>query len=319
VGRWPAAAALTGFAWIELCFPGRGDPSQLAVLIVLFCLVQCVGMSLYGADTWVRHADPFAVWFSWVATLAPLRWHRGTLYLRPPGTGPAKVRPKPGDAAVVIVAIGTTTWDGLSGGSLLGTGIADVANDLAGGALTNTWALALVNTVGMFVAIGLVTALVFAGARGMLSGRARSAAATAKSEGRTPGGPPPVRVLVREFAPSLVPIGVAYAVGHYLSLLAFQGQAIAPLLSNPFGTLPAGDTGWLGTADWTIDYTWLTANWIWYLQVAALVTGHVMSLMLSHDRALERFPKKRAARSQRAMLVVAVIFTCNGLWLLSSV
>lgn len=318
VGRWPAALGLLAFAWVELCFPGRGDPSQLAVLVLLFCVVQGIGMSLYGTDTWIRNADPFAVWFGWVASLAPLRWERGTVYLRPPGTGAAKIRPVVGDAAVVIIAIGTTTWDGLSGGSLLGTTIADLSNDIAGSSGSQTWANALVNTVGMLVVIGLVTALIFAGARGMISHRTRSAAAKTSGEGRA-SGPPPVRQLVREFAPSLVPIGVAYAVGHYLSLLAFQGQAIAPLLSNPFGDLPAGETGWLGTADWTIDYTWLTANAIWYLQVAALVTGHVMSLALSHDRALERFPKRRAARSQRAMLVVAVLFTCNGLWLLSSV
>ncbi len=177
VGRWPAALGLLAFAWVELCFPGRGDPSQLAVLVLLFCVVQGIGMSLYGTDTWIRHADPFAVWFGWVASLAPLRWERGTVYLRPPGTGAAKIRPVVGDAAVVIIAIGTTTWDGLSGGSLLGTTIADLSNDIAGSSGSQTWANALVNTVGMLVVIGLVTALIFAGARGMISHRTRSAAA----------------------------------------------------------------------------------------------------------------------------------------------
>jgi hypothetical protein len=319
LGRWPAALGLLAFAWVELCFPGRGDPSQLAVLAVLFCILQGVGMSLYGTDTWVKNADPFAAWFGWVARLAPLRWDRGTLYARPPGVGAANVRPQSGDAAIVIVAIATTTWDGLSGGELLGTTLGDLATDLAGSSGSLTWANALVNTVGMLLSVAAVTGLIFAGARGMITASTRAAAARARADGRARGGPPATRELVREFAPSLVPIAVAYAVGHYLSLLAFQGQALAPLLSNPFGTLPAGDAGWLGTADWTIDYLWLSANAIWYLQVAALVSGHLLSLTLSHDRALERFPKKRAARSQRAMLVVAVIFTCNGLWLLSSV
>ncbi|MFT4035345.1 MAG: fenitrothion hydrolase [Patulibacter sp.] len=319
-GRWPAAAGLLAFAWVELCFPGRSDPSQLALLVVAYCLIQGIGMSLYGTETWVRHGDPLAVWFGWVATLAPLRWERGTIYLRAPGVGAAKTRPIAGDAAIVIVAIATTTWDGLSGGSLLGTTLADLATDLAAGSgMGPTWAGALVNTLGMALMVAVVAALIYAGARGMIPARVRASAARAKASGRTTGGPPSTGVLVREFAPSLVPIAVAYAVGHYLSLLAFQGQALAPLLANPYGTLPAGDHGWLGTADWTINYTWLSANWIWYLQVAALVTGHVMSLTLSHDRALERFPKKRAARSQRAMLVVAVLFTCNGLWLLSAV
>lgn len=319
VGRWPAALGLVAFAWVELCFPGRSDPSQLALLVLLYSVISGIGMSLYGTETWTRNADPFAAWFGWIATLAPLRWERGEVFLRPPGTGAAKVRPRAGDAALVIAAIGTTTWDGLSGGELLGTSLADLATSIAGGPLSDTWARALVDTLGLLLVLGLVAALIFAGARGMLSHTARTAAAKARPDGRAPATPPSVSTLVREFAPTLVPIGVAYAVGHYISLLAFQGQAILPLLSNPFGDLPAGEGGWLGAADWTIDYTWLSANAIWYLQVGALVTGHVMSLVLSHDRALERFPRKRAARSQRAMLVVAVLFTCNGLWLLSSV
>ncbi|MDQ8043615.1 MAG: hypothetical protein AAGC46_04800 [Solirubrobacteraceae bacterium] len=365
VGRWPAAVMLFAYAWVELAFPGKTDPSQLAVVIIIFCLIQAVGMSLYGTDQWLQRADPFTAWFSWVATLAPLRWERGTLYLRWPTVGNAKRRAIAGDAAIVIVAIGTTTWDGLSGGDILGPPLANLSNDVAKlGIFGVTWSNAVVQTFGMLIVVGLVTALIFAGVRGMIPASARRAAATRPSpdapadgspspaadlDGAAPAGidgaaatatitrpspapadgetkpatrtgPPPVRRLVREFTPTLVPIGVAYTVGHYLSLLAFQGQAFLPLLSDPLGhELLPGQGGWLGTAQWTINYTWLTSNAIWYLQVAALLIGHVMSLVLSHDRALERFPRKRAARSQRAMLVVAVVFTCTGLWLLSAV
>lgn len=315
-GRWPAAIGLLLFAWVELAFPGRSDPSQLAVVVLLFCVFHGAGMSLYGTERWIDRADPFAAWFSWIATLAPLRWERGTVYLRAPGVGTAKRRAIAGDAAIVIVAIGTTTWDGLSGGELLGTTLADLANELSASGLSVTWSNALVETIGMLIVVGLVALLVQAGVRGMIPHAVRKAASADPSK----PGPPSVSSLMRDFAPALVPIGVAYAVGHYLSLLAFQGQAILPLLSNPLGNeLPAGDGGAFGTATWTIDYTWLSANAIWYLQVGVLLAGHVTSLVLSHDRALERFPKRRAARSQRAMLVVAVIFTCTGLWLLSAV
>ena len=329
-GRWPAAFGLLAFAWVELAFPGRSDPSQLAVLIVLFCLVQGVGMSLYGTERWIDRADPFGAWFSWIATLAPLRWDDGVVYLRPPGVGTAKRPAIAGDVALVIVAIGTTTWDGLSGGDVLGTTLADLANEVTAIGLSVTWANALVATIGMLIVVGLVTGLIYAGVRGMVPHAARVAAAKSGSAsqpsepGSAPsaprGGPPSVASLMRDFAPSLVPIGVAYAIGHYISLLAFQGQAIPQLLSNPLGDqLQPGDGGWFGSAAWTIDYSWLSSNAIWYLQVGALLVGHVLSLVLSHDRALERFPKRRAARSQRAMLVVAVVFTCTGLWLLSSV
>jgi len=306
LGRWPAALGLLLFAWVELAWwPGDSDPAHLALAVILFCVVQGIGMSLYGTDRWLSQADPFTVWFGWIATLAPLRWERGTLYGRAPGVGAARRRAQRGDVAVVIVAIASTTWDGLSGGTLAAT-LGDWAQELsAGGALTPATANVLVQTLGLLVLVAIVTAMIAGGARGML---------TQKMGARRPS----VHGLMRDFAPALVPIGVAYAVGHYLSLLAFEGQALAPLLSNPLGDeLLPGDGGWLGTAEWTVDYGWLSPNAIWYLQVAALLIGHVMSLVLSHDRALERFPRRWATRSQYAMLVVAVAFTCTGLWLLS--
>ena len=47
----------------------------------------------------------------------------------------------------------------------------------------------------------------------------------------------------------------------------------------------------------------------------ALVTGHVLGLVLAHDRAIALWTSARAAvRSQLAMLAVMVAFTGLGLW-----
>ena len=63
----------------------------------------------------------------------------------------------------------------------------------------------------------------------------------------------------------------------------------------------------------------MSATAIWYVQVAALVTGHVVALVLGHDRALALYEDPKAAtRSQVVMLVLMVCFTCLGLWLLSA-
>jgi hypothetical protein len=62
----------------------------------------------------------------------------------------------------------------------------------------------------------------------------------------------------------------------------------------------------------------LSATAIWYIQVAALVCGHVTGLALAHDRAITIYgDTERASRSQRWMLLVMVCFTCLGLFLLS--
>ena len=60
---------------------------------------------------------------------------------------------------------------------------------------------------------------------------------------------------------------------------------------------------------------------IWYVQVAALIAGHVSGLALAHDRALVLYRDARGggAQSQYWMLAVMVAFTSFGLWLLSAV
>jgi len=118
------------------------------------------------------------------------------------------------------------------------------------------------------------------------------------------------------FAHTLIPIAFAYALAHYFSLLLYQGQAMGYLISDPLGD----GSNIFGTAGHGIDYSVISGRGIWYVQVGALVCGHVAGLMLAHDRALATYPEPReATRSQYWMLVVMVGFTSLGLWLLSAV
>ena len=128
-------------------------------------------------------------------------------------------------------------------------------------------------------------------------------------EGRRAGAP-----LSVAFVHSLVPIALAYASAHYVSLLVGQGQAIAPLASDPLGT---GDD-LLGTAGWGVDYGVITFPTLWYLQVGFVVAGHLGALVLAHDRALVLYERARQAlQSQYWMLAAMVAFTTLALWLLS--
>jgi hypothetical protein len=121
--------------------------------------------------------------------------------------------------------------------------------------------------------------------------------------------------LARAFAHSLVPIALAFVVAHYFSSLAYQGQAIGYLASDPLGR----GSNLFGTADQTIDYGVVSANGIWYVQVGSLILGHVAALVLAHDRALVFYrDAKKATGSQYWMLAVMVCFTTLGLYLLSA-
>jgi hypothetical protein len=124
------------------------------------------------------------------------------------------------------------------------------------------------------------------------------------------------RELLGRFAHSLIPIAFAYMLAHYFSLLIFQSQAMAYLVSDPLGK----GSDLFGTAGSGIDYNAISGDTIWYVQVGALVCGHVAGLVLAHDRAQVTYADSgEATRSQYWMLVVMVGFTSLGLWLLSAV
>jgi hypothetical protein len=119
----------------------------------------------------------------------------------------------------------------------------------------------------------------------------------------------------RAFSHTLIPIAAGYLVAHNFSLLAYNGQDLWRLGNDPLGK----GSDLFGGADAGIDYGVVSATGIWYVQVGALVLGHVAALVLAHDRALELYGSaKQATRSQVVMLVLMVAFTCLGLWLLSA-
>ena len=86
----------------------------------------------------------------------------------------------------------------------------------------------------------------------------------------------------------MIPIAFAYLVAHYFSLFVFQEQAqFTYLLSDPLGTATTDLFGTahaplhlglfqIGTDEGGIDYKVLSSNAVWYVQVGALVVGHVI-------------------------------------------
>jgi hypothetical protein len=302
LGRWPAALGILLFAWVELVYVNRDDPSTLAVLALLYAAVQLVGMSLYGVEAWTRNADAFANYFRLFSMLAPLHWRARTLFVRPPLSGAPRLDAVPGTVALLCMMIGTVSFDGLSQGTLW-AGQGGIAPSLQQrfielGFNAET-ALEITFTIGLLAMVALVAGLFRLGVTGMGSVGARHSPTE----------------LARRFVHSLIPIALAYVVAHYFSLLVYQGQAMAYLISDPLGD----GSNLFGTASKSIDYTVIGANGVWYVQVFALVLGHIAGLTLAHDRALTVYPRVRdATRSQYWMLAVMVGFTCLGLWLLSA-
>ena len=82
LGRWPAALGILAFAWVELVYANKDDPSQLATMALVYAAIQLVGMSVYGIEPWSRNADAFGVYFGLFSRLSPLHWRDRELYVR---------------------------------------------------------------------------------------------------------------------------------------------------------------------------------------------------------------------------------------------
>lgn len=278
--------------WTEPRFEDR-DPGPASstwlqgILILVYSLITMAGMYVFGRRAWTQNGEAFAVYFGLIARISPLaRDAEGRVIFRPPLAGLAEVEARPGLLALIVVALGSTTFDGLSRTSpwvshtATLTGLARVVTFTAG-------MLAVIGLVAMAYVLAMVAAArVVAGAWHPLAVR---------------------------FAPSLVPIVLAYAVAHYFSYLLIEGQIGLAKLSDPFGW------GWdlFGTARWSVNLALLSTTLIWYVQVAAIVTGHIGGVVFAHDRAIALFERGSAVRTQFALLAVMVLFTATGLLILS--
>jgi len=301
LGRRPAAAGILLFGVCELAWAGGREPQTLAILALVYLVVAFVGMSLYGVEPWTRNADPLGVYCSLFASLSPLTRRDGVLYARPPITGAVGLAPVRGTVALLVSAIGITAFDGGSEGSVFNSIAPDLQDFFSSLGASTGRALELTFGLGLAVTVLGVAALYW----GAIAGMGRAGLRRPLSRGE----------LGLELAHSLVPIAAAYVVAHYFSLVAYNGQDIWRLASDPLGD----GSDLFGGAGAGIDYSVVSATAIWYVQVGALVIGHVAALVLGHDRALALYGDARAAtRSQIVMLVLMVCFTCLGLYLLSA-
>ena len=296
LGVWPAAFLLFCFATLELCYAEPASPRALALAISLYSYVTWFGMAAYGRQTWAEHGEAFTNYFGLIARIAPFGERDGKIVVRAPLSGLTGRDTTPGLLAFVAVMLGSVGFDGFSRSSIWQNLRADLEGryvlDSPGTAELISTGLALAGLIGCV----LLVALAYLGA---IEIARRTVADT--------------RPLAQEFVLSLVPIALVYAVAHYFTLLVIQGQYALTFASDPFGY------GWdlLGTVDYSPNIAPFSPNTVWYVQVGALVGGHVAGLTVAHDRAVTILPARDALRSQYAMLALMVLYTVGGLWLLS--
>lgn len=297
LGRWPAAGALFCFVALELAYREPSNPRALALAIALYSYVTWTGMAVYGRKAWLGGGEAFSVYFGLLARISPLTVRDGKVVVRMPLAGLAGAERTPGTLAFVAVMLGSVAFDGVSRSS--------------------SWVDLVARVEGPYVlerpgfAEALVTGLNLLGLAGGVALVALAYLAATAIARRLVNTAAP---LADQFLLSLVPIALVYAVAHYFSLLVVQGQFALPLAADPFGR----DWNLLGAAGVQPNLNPLSPNTVWYVQVGALVAGHVAGLAVAHDRAITAFTERGPAlRSQYAMLGLMVLYTVGGLWLLS--
>jgi hypothetical protein len=93
-----------------------------------------------------------------------------------------------------------------------------------------------------------------------------------------------------------------------------EGQIIIGRLSDPFGF------GWdlFGTADYKVDISVISAKFVWFFSLAAIVVGHIVAVYLAHAEAMRIYDDRgKALRSQLPMLALMVGYTMLSLWIIA--
>jgi|ETNmetMinimDraft_23_1059889.scaffolds.fasta_scaffold01094_11 hypothetical protein len=281
---WAALVPISIFHWLELAYHDGANPRVLGWLGLAYTLGLMAVSRRWGWEE-ARRAEGFGVLFDAVASLSPFRRDgSGRLFVRPPLVGVAGSSASPVLLAVILAALGGTAFDGFSrtrvwGGLMVGR---------AG------WEATAVSTVGLVWIVALV-------------GLAYHLAC--RSGGRLTGDPD----FAARFGASLVPILVGYDLAHYFSLLLLEGQTFIALASDPLGR------GWdlFGTVDNAVNWTLVSTTAVGWVQLGSIVIGHMVAVVVAHDRAVEEWRPTIALRSQYPMLVVMVAYTVLALLLIT--
>lgn len=284
-GQWPAAVGLLVFLFYELAHPSGAEPRTLGYLLAVHLLFSLGAAAVWGAE-WVVEHEPFSALFRWTGSIgAVFRRDDGSVGLRPPMSGLARMPVVASTAVALLVVLGGTTYDGFSESQL--------ARRLLG--QPTGWNGALLRLLVLVASIVIISAFYALGVwwTSRVTGMTVTQAATA-------------------FAPSLVPIVFGYAVAHYFQLLVDESQTFVFRLSDPLGR------GWdlFGGSDGLINFNLISVDLVAWLQVLAILFGHIGAVMVAHDRSIELFDVGHSLRSQFAMLLVMVAYSTLGLWLL---
>jgi hypothetical protein len=312
LGYLPALFGYVALIWIELFT--EQSPFILAIALLVYSIIIFIGAWLFGRATWLQHGEFFGLFFKLIGSMAPVAYVRVSgqsewqWRLRVPFSNLVDEHKEHWTLLLfVLFMLSSTIYDGLHDTQVW----LDIywkhllqlieplwtTNDLKErSTLIITW-----HTVYQRSGLILLLALYFGIYLAVI-------AATKKIAGIKD----PVIGLAQRFAYSLIPIAFVYNVTHYFTFLVTQMRALPWLVLDPFGF------GWNLLHLRRAPEGLLDMGFIWHMQVALILIGHLVSVCVAHMISLRVFASRRQALlTQVPMLLLMMIYTSVGLWILS--
>lgn len=291
LGAWPSVVLLLALTGLEVSgHPLGHTAAPLALLVLAYVLLTLVGMTLYG-DRWLDEAEVFTRMFRWWRAAAPVEWREGRLHWRGLTRGLERL------------PVHTTADVAFTIGILFGVNFdAFLATPLGASALDHLEDFRIpFPHVTLLITGFLVFLIVWAWAARAMRRAAESLAA--------------VRRVAALFVASLLPIAVGYHLAHNLFMVIEQAPRLLVAALDPLG-LGWADT--LALPERLVFPQQLLAV-LGTAQVAMILVGHVVAVVVAHHLAFHSFPSRlQAVRSEVPLTLVMVAYTWTGLWLLSS-
>ncbi len=293
LGHLPALAGFVAFGAFLLADPAPADPARLSWVVGCYWLGTLAAVMLFGPK-WLLRAEFVTVLMRSYAGMSIIGRARGRVALGLPGwklLRPARTM-SAGLALFVLLLLGTGSFDGLNE-TFWWLGLLDI-NPLEFPGRSAVITPTLWGLLGANAALILVFAV------------------TLRAGITIAGGGVPLGRAMRVFAPSILPIALAYHIAHYLTSFLVDGQYVLSALSRALG----GDglrvtTGFLNTPG--------PVKVIWLSQAGVVVAGHVIAILMAHALALRLLGgTRRAVLSQLPLALFMVAYTFFGLWLLAS-
>lgn len=292
LGHWPGVLSFLAFAGFLLADPAPADPARLALAVGAYWAVTLAAVLLFGAP-WLQRAEGITLLMRSYARMGMFGRTRGQLALGVPGWQ-ILARPLPplGLGVLILVLLGSGSFDGLNE-TFLWLGFLGLNPLEFPGRSAVIWP----NLIGL-VAANVALIAIFAGFL-WLGHRL--------TDGRTG-----LRVLICRYAPTMLPIALAYHIVHYLPSFLLDAQYVLAWLADGLGLGHVHVRAGFLSSSGPVRVIWMT-------QAGLVVAGHVIAILLAHAIALRAGQgTRRAAISQAPLAIFMVAYTVFGLWLLAA-